>query len=756
MTMAQIALAIALLLIRPAATSADDVSCAAYFHPDQCFPVEASFEEREAAIAACLDAVVQADLTAIVPYVSTTSGAAHYPSRFLKEHRWGKWDPIEVFVREARSRKLRVVLCVPVLACGHKSPAGILLEHPEWALRDNTGQPVGSISPGHPEARKWILSWLEEIAMRYQPDGLLLDYMRYSSLPTKLDTASAAREDNWLPKAAPAAAPAKHQQFREFLLTELMEQISTQLRKIDRDLHIAIYSWGHHVTSGHRVAQDWPTWAKRGYIDEVNVCGYWYPKTYPKRWGNDHIDAFRTVLVESRQLLQKSGSDTNLTFALGIRTSHGQVRTVVDIAGYLNEATQQQIDGVTFFTWSYLVPFLPQLKTWKVLSDYQQKRLIPDLTTANKQSVRQISHQVDAASSQQRQSVAGTVFVATADSSLTSRQAADFAGDGTGDQEQINQAIQSLPAIGGTVQLAEGTYDIRRVGGTLGGVLIDRSRVVIAGCGPSTKLILAAHQNTNVIRIIGSGIQNVTIRDLSIDANRDENKEGIGDPNISHDRFEYCGIKGYCRDPRGPGADDLQHITVRNCEVRNAHRLGIMLEGSDLKVIDNHLGNAGSDVVELLTGPGMIRGNVVEITGQTHVAIGSDRGNSIQMSDNIIHVRPGGKLNIGFRTWADSQHHVISGNLLVVDDGGHCELGMDLRGRMQTVSGNIIEASGMKTPSTLRIGGGNTVLTGNLLRNVVVEVNDTYDNQLPIRLQTNIMHKSPLRHLKGNLINGDN
>ena len=38
------------------------------------------------------------------------------------------------------------------------------------------------------------------------------------------------------------------------------------------------------------------------------------------------------------------------------------------------------------------------------------------------------------------------------------------------------------------------------------------------------------------------------------------------------------------------------------------------------------LGNAGSDSVEILTGPGQIIGNDVEVTGQTHVAIGSDRG----------------------------------------------------------------------------------------------------------------------------------
>jgi hypothetical protein len=147
----------------------------------------------------------------------------------------------------------------------------------------------------------------------------------------------------------------------------------------------------------------------------------------------------------------------------------------------------------------------------------------------------------------------------------------------------------------------------------------------LAGKGPATVLRLAADQNTNVIRIIGSGIHNVVVRDLQVDANRVENSAGQGDPEISHDRFEFCGIKAYCRDPRGPAAEALRHITIRNCYVRDAHRLGIMLEGSNLQVLENVLGNAGSDSVELLTGPGIIGGNFIQITEQTHVAIGTDR-----------------------------------------------------------------------------------------------------------------------------------
>ena len=100
---------------------------------------------------------------------------------------------------------------------------------------------------------------------------------------------------------------------------------------------------------------------------------------------------------------------------------------------------------------------------------------------------------------------AATLTVATCDSAESSKARADFVGDCDGDQQEINAAIQALPAVGGTVLLMEGHYDIKAVGGTLGGVLIDRSYVTLEGVGMSTRLRLADAQNTNVIRIAGNG-----------------------------------------------------------------------------------------------------------------------------------------------------------------------------------------------------------------------------------------------------------
>lgn len=345
---------------------------------------------------------------------------------------------------------------------------------------------------------------------------------------------------------------------------------------------------------------------------------------------------------------------------------------------------------------------------------------------------------------------ADTLVVAAHNAAEKSKAAADYVADGEGDQEEINAAIRALPEAGGTVQLTEGTFDIRRVEGALGGVLIERSHVTLAGQGAATKLIQAPAQETNVIRIIGMGVGHVTIRDLYVDANRDANPLGEGAENVSHARFEFCGIKAYRTFPGGPSGEDTHDITIRNCHVVNARRLGIMLEGANMNVVDNFLGNATSDVVEILTGPGEMRGNYAEITGRTHVAFGSDRGNHIIMSDNIIHVTEIGDIDIGFRTWSNSKHHTINGNVIRVEKGGKLGRAMDIRGTETSITGNTVHNEN-DAPLPLYITAGNAVVTGNVFENVTLVVDDETDAQKPILIKDNIMDESSMEHRRGNV-----
>ncbi len=345
------------------------------------------------------------------------------------------------------------------------------------------------------------------------------------------------------------------------------------------------------------------------------------------------------------------------------------------------------------------------------------------------------------------------MVVATRNSSPKSRDAADFVGDGRGDQEEIYAAIRALPPSGGTVVLMEGVYDIRKEEGTLGGLIIDRSNVTLAGQGAATRLILAPGQNTNVIRIIGNGVGNITIRDLWVDQNRDQNPyNGAEFGNVSHGRFEFNGIKAFCAEPGRSCPKPTHDITIRNCTVLNAQRLGIMLQGPNMRVVDNRLGNAYSDAVELLGGPGFVMGNFVEITGRTHVAAGSDAGDSVIMANNHVHVREGGDLDIAFRSWAGSERHVISDNIVTVDEGGSLGLAMDVRGLNTSVSGNVISGPHPGKRLPLWLTGAGMAVTGNHFLNVDVVVTDQTGTDRPILVHGNVMENSAVVHDAGNLV----
>ena len=178
--------------------------------------------------------------------------------------------------------------------------------------------------------------------------------------------------------------------------------------------------------------------------------------------------------------------------------------------------------------------------------------------------------------------------------------------------------------------------------------------------------------------------------------------------------------------------------------------LGIMLEGPAMKVQDNFLGNAGSDVVEILTGPGQILGNYAEITGRTHVVFGSDRGNNIIMSNNSIHVKKDGKLDIGFRTWAGSKHHVVSGNVIRVEPDGKMGLAMDIRGTETTITSNSIH--NMQVDSLpLKITAGNAVVTGNIFEYVTLTVDDPAESPKPVSIRNNVLENSTVVVIAGNV-----
>lgn len=344
---------------RDAASQHDEPFMGAYIHLPAWFRGHADQPASQRAIVENLDRFRDSGLRVLIPFVTTTSGKAEYPSQVIPDKVWGAWDPVAVMVGEARKRGLQVYPAVCVLACGHKRPAGALEVHPDWALRDKSGEPIGFISPGHPEARKWVVSVLREIATRYHPDGILLDYCRYPGSEAKMDpVAQAEFEASHPAERFPPGSTRYKDEFRKFkreCLTELVGQISGELRSLDPKPRIAVYMWGAHELDGTR---DWRTWADRGYLDMLNLTGYAYREQYGEKYLEVLNDRFREVAA----VLKELDNPVEFTICVGISTSHGKIRSAREIEDYLDIGKRHGVQGASFFTWETLQPYLPEVK----------------------------------------------------------------------------------------------------------------------------------------------------------------------------------------------------------------------------------------------------------------------------------------------------------------------------------------------------------------------------------------------------------
>ncbi|HSE60678.1 MAG TPA: right-handed parallel beta-helix repeat-containing protein [Candidatus Saccharimonadales bacterium] len=91
-----------------------------------------------------------------------------------------------------------------------------------------------------------------------------------------------------------------------------------------------------------------------------------------------------------------------------------------------------------------------------------------------------------------------TLVVAASNASDSSKAAADYVCDGTGDHTEINTAVAALPASGGIVQLTEGTY-------TLGDSITLGANVWLRGMGRSSLVrITAAITGKHLVKAVGS------------------------------------------------------------------------------------------------------------------------------------------------------------------------------------------------------------------------------------------------------------
>lgn len=219
------------------------------------------------------------------------------------------FDPLAQAVREGHAAGLKVHAWVNscyVWSDKHLPTAGnhLVRAHPEWLAVSQTGKrcSIGDkevfICPGNPAARAHLVEVCEDIARRYEVDGIQLDYIRYANqnlcycngcldrfaaslsgtVPEERVKALRAKG----PQGLPASYPAAWRQFRRDQVTALVSEIRTAVKKERPEamLSVAAIAWGSYPGDFKRseaynlVGQDWYGWIRSGLVDAVCPMTY--------------------------------------------------------------------------------------------------------------------------------------------------------------------------------------------------------------------------------------------------------------------------------------------------------------------------------------------------------------------------------------------------------------------------------------------------------------------------------------------------
>jgi uncharacterized lipoprotein YddW (UPF0748 family) len=207
------------------------------------------------------------------------------------------FDALAYTIKQAHAEGIQVHAWVVVYRAwcgskpGPKDPNHIVNKHPDWVLLDKDGKNWAGegiyLDPGVPAARDYIVSVFEDIAKRYNVDGIQYDYVRYPGAKWGYSEAALKRY-----RAAtgatvkPGVKDFKWLQWKRDQVTALVKLSHDRIKAANPKIAISastICYGGAPIdfaqTSAYAdVSQDWKQWMEDGLID-INIPMNYKPET---------------------------------------------------------------------------------------------------------------------------------------------------------------------------------------------------------------------------------------------------------------------------------------------------------------------------------------------------------------------------------------------------------------------------------------------------------------------------------------------
>ena len=222
-----------------------------------------------------------------------------YPSRVAPEQNplTKGWDPLAAAVKLAHERGMELHAWVWIFGAANRRhnailnqpadyPGPVIAAHPDWAMFDRVGRLFaeetnkGFLDPANPEVRTYLTNLLEEIATRYQVDGIQLDYIRYPFQdPNANQTFGYGRAGRQQFQALTGVDPVKvsmsdrnlWQKWTDFRIQQVDSFVASVAQRLKAQrpnliLSAAVFPMPRPERL-QRLQQNWEDWALRGNID---------------------------------------------------------------------------------------------------------------------------------------------------------------------------------------------------------------------------------------------------------------------------------------------------------------------------------------------------------------------------------------------------------------------------------------------------------------------------------------------------------
>ena len=227
---------------------------------------------------------------------SQTAKRAGFPSQ---RPAFRGWNPLDVMVREAHSRGMKVYAWVETYYVGNdrvEGPGPILSKKPEWSARRPDGSMKGTgsesdyyfICPANPDARRYIADLYCELARSYALDGLFIDYLRYpvGSLAENpfcfcRHCRSAAAGELGLDLGQIRINPKdpdflRWTEWRQKQTAEALRCFYFRLKKAAPQVSVTANVHGGYSSDilAHDTLRDWAAWCRDGILDIISTQNY--------------------------------------------------------------------------------------------------------------------------------------------------------------------------------------------------------------------------------------------------------------------------------------------------------------------------------------------------------------------------------------------------------------------------------------------------------------------------------------------------